>query len=178
MNYINKGKFLIFLVLFLQTISFYAQPTVTNNNTSSLSADEVVESLYEFVSFKPGTTPDWNKVRSLFIDEAVIVLRTNWEETSILSVDDFVQDFIHFIEQRNVINTGFSEKIIKKESMIFGEIATCLVLYEAFIPESGKLPQKGVDSFSLIKKNGEWKIISILNEIPTENNPIPDLLKN
>lgn len=44
------------------------------------------------------------------------------------------------------------EKIIKKNPMIFGDIAHVLVLYDASIPESPIPRQQGVDSFQLIKK--------------------------
>ena len=33
------------------------------------------------------------------------------------------------------------------------------------------------DSFSLIKKDGRWLIASVLNEIPTTDRPIPDVLQ-
>lgn len=177
-NSLNTKRYLLIFILLIHSIAFLAQTIETNKDEKAFSAEEVVDKLYELVTFNAGTTPDWEKVKSLFIDDAVIVLRTSWAETSILSVDDFVADFVEFIESRNVKETGFSETIIKKESMIFGDIATFLVLYEAYIPGSERPAQKGVDSFSLIKKDGEWKIISILNEIPTEKNPIPDSLKD
>ncbi len=170
---LNNRKIILILFLVLHSMLLHAQTDESNNPKNQHSAEDVVDKLYDLVTFKKGTTPNWEKVKSLFIEEAVIVLRTSWEEASILSVDDFVDDFIKFIENSNVIETGFSETILKKESMILGDIATFLVLYEALIPGSGRPPQKGVDSFSLIKKNGEWKIISILNEIPSEMNPIP-----
>ena len=31
---------------------------------------------YDLVTFDAGTTPDWERVRSLFADEAVVILRT------------------------------------------------------------------------------------------------------
>jgi len=61
--------------------------------------------------------------------------------------------------------------------MVFGDIATVLVLYEASIPGRNSPPQQGVDSFSLIKKDGGWRIVSIINEIPTPNRPIPEELQ-
>ena len=45
------------------------------------SAEGVVEELYELVTFQAGTTPDWDVVRSLFLPEAVVVLRTSRTET-------------------------------------------------------------------------------------------------
>ena len=38
-----------------------------------LTPDSVVTDLYGLVSFESGELPDWEKVKSLFIEEAVIV---------------------------------------------------------------------------------------------------------
>ena len=40
------------------------------------SAEETVRHLYDLITFDPGQPPDWNQVRELFLEEAVIVLRT------------------------------------------------------------------------------------------------------
>jgi hypothetical protein len=60
---------------------------------------------------------------------------------------------------------------------VMGDMANVLVLYEASIPGSASPPQKGVDSFSLIRKHGRWWIVSITNEIPTPSRPIPAALR-
>ena len=39
------------------------------------------------------------------------------------------------------------------------------------------LAQLGLDSFQLVRRNGGWKISSIVNEVPSEKNPLPDRLK-
>ena len=73
--------------------------------------------------------------------------------------------------------TGFEEKIVKMKTMEFGDIAHVLVLYTAQIPGVMKAPQEGVDSFHLIRKDGRWWIVSILNEIPTKDRPKPEELR-
>lgn len=140
--------------------------------------EAVVDELYRLVTFEAGTIPDWARVRSLFIEEAVVVIRTSREETTVFSVDGFVEDFIRFIERAHVEETGFEEKIIRTRPMVFGDIAHILVLYEASIPGSERPPQQGVDSFELIRKNGRWWIVSVTNEIPTAGRPIPEELQD
>ena len=138
--------------------------------------ESVVSELYNLVTFEAGTTPDWEKVKSMFIDEAVIVLRTGRDSTTQFTVNTFVKDFINFIERADVIQTGFAEKIIRMEKIVFGDIAHFLVLYEASIPGSSRPPMQGIDSFQLIKKDGRWWIVSVTNEIPTPDNPVPAIL--
>jgi len=142
------------------------------------STEQIIDILYDLVSFYPGQDVDWDKVRSLFIKDAVIVLRTKRDETTIFSVDGFVNDFIQFIERAQAKKTGFTEKIIRKKSVIMGDMAHILVLYEAYIPGSNRPPQRGVDSFSLIKKDNRWWIVSVTNEIPTLDVPVPEELQD
>jgi len=137
------------------------------------TAEQVIDNLYDMVSFYPGQDVNWDHVRSLFIKDAVIVLRTKRDETTIFSVDGFVDDFIQFIDRAQAKKTGFTEKIIRKKTVIMGDMAHILVLYEAHIPGSTNPPQRGVDSFSLIKKDNRWWIISVTNEIPTLDVPVP-----
>jgi len=140
--------------------------------------EDVVGEIYDLVSFEGGTRPDWNKVQALFIPEAVIVLRTSRDATNVFSVEGFLDDFVKFIEQTPAGEMGFTEKILRMEPMVFGDMANVLVLYEAHITGSSRTPTQGVDSFSLIKQNGRWKIAAITNEIPTENRPLPAVLRN
>lgn len=137
------------------------------------TAEGLVAGLYEEVTFAPGTRPDWNRVRSMFLDQAVIVLRTGREETTVFSLESFVQDFVTFSERPDVQEAGFEERVIRSRPMVFGDIAHVLVLYEARIPGSGRPPQLGVDSFQLIRKGGRWWIAGVTNELPTPEQPVP-----
>jgi hypothetical protein len=153
----------------------HVQPLSSQQPASS--AEAVVDALYDHVTFDAGTTPDWDAVKKLFIDEAVVVLRTSPDASTVFSLNGFVEDFVRFIERDNVERTGFVESIIRKKTLVFGDIAHILVLYEASIPGWDRPPQQGVDSFQLIRKDDRWKIVSIINEIPTPDRPVPEILK-
>ncbi len=157
--------------------------TLLNAQTASeqdavATPDGVVTEIYDLVSFEAGAVPDWDKVRSMFIPEAVVVLRTSREATTVFSVDGFIQDFVTFVERSPAGERGFTEKILSMKSMVFGDMAHVLVLYEAHITGSQRPPSQGVDSFSLIKKDGRWWIVAITNELPTADRPIPEMLRD
>jgi hypothetical protein len=121
--------------------------------------EPLIERLYDLITFKGGTVPDWDEVRAMFLDEAVIVLRRNRETNATLSVEGWIDDFQSFIENSIVV---------------MGDIANTWVLYEARLP--GRPPQQGVDNFSLIRRDGAWRIASIVNEVPFGDVAVPDFL--
>jgi hypothetical protein len=148
----------------------------TEFGTPRETPEDVVGRLYELVTFEAGQTPDWVAVRSIFLDQAVIVLRMSRDSLPVLSVDEFVAEFQGFIERAKVGETGFSETVVTMRSMVFGDIAHILVLYEASISGSARGPQQGVDSFQLIRTEGDWRIASVVNEVPTATRPVPQEL--
>ena len=161
-------------LFYIISFTVVGQPA-QNNQESSFS---IVEDLYNFVSVKKGEVHDWDRVRSLFIPEATILLRTSRTETSLFDLDGFIADFVKFVNDYKIINTGFTERIVSKDVFEYGDIAHILVLYEVNIPVEGFKPQMGIDSIQLIRKDGEWKIFSIVNEVPMPGQSIPDRLKD
>ena len=149
-----------------------------SSNQARLDTPEgLIEEIYDLVSFPAGTTPDWDVVRNLFIPEAVVVLRTSRDGSTVFSVDGFVQDFVTFIEQANVEQTGFTERILDMRTFVWGDIAHVLVLFDSDIPGDGRDPRAGVDSFQLIKRDGRWRIASITNERPSADRPLPEVFR-
>lgn len=154
-----------------------AHAQLSHQQEAPLSAEAVVRALYDLVTFEAGTTPDWDEVRSLFIEEAVVVLRTSPAATTVFSLEGFVNDFVTFIERANVEATGFSEQILQLQGTEFHDMAHYWVLYQASIPGSPRPPQQGVDSFSLIRQDGRWLIASVTNDLPTREHPVPPMLR-
>jgi hypothetical protein len=141
------------------------------------SPEALVRGLYSLVSFPAEVPPDWGKVRDTFLPQAVIVLRTSRDSTTVFDVEGFVNDFITFVEKSPAKQAGFEEKILNLKSLVLGDIARVTVLYQAHIPGTQRPPQKGVDVFLLNKRGGRWWIVSVVNEIPTPSRPVPEELQ-
>jgi hypothetical protein len=171
-------------VTLLITIAFFysilpSQSKSTRAPKGFETPESLVTEIYKTVSFKTGEPqPDWDKVRSMFLDNAVIVLRVSRDSTAILSVQGFIDDFVNFIEKSPAKQKGFTETIVKMKPFVFGNIAHILVLYEAIIPETMKQAQKGVDSWELVKKDGRWWIVAVTNEVPSNERPLPRELQD
>jgi ketosteroid isomerase-like protein len=176
-----KYKRVVFMVLLFSLSLMFVCTPGTAQDKGKAPEDDVfktvkgtVAELYKMVTFGPGVSPDWEKVKTFFIPEAVIVLRTARDKMSVLSRDGFVKLFIDDIKKYKMDETGFQEKLISCKIKEFGNIAFGVAVYEASIPGSSRPPQRGVDGFQLMKKDGRWWIVSIVNEIPLSGNPIPE----
>ena len=166
---------LIIIISILLANFLFAQQSTEEQKY--LTPESIITEIYQLVTFPPDTTPDWEKVKSLFIDDAVIVLRTSSTKMNVMNKEGFVDLFIRDIQKFNMEKTGFQEKILQKKMTIIGDVAHCFVLYETSVPNSSNPPQRGVDSFQLMKRNGRWWIVSVINEIPRPGVPIPEELQ-
>ena len=154
----------IFLLVLLAACSSNPVTAQTAADDVVKSAEAVVEGLYNLVSWEPGKIADWDKVKNLFHEDAVVSMRRSRTQMITLNKQGFVDLFIQDVNRYNLQATGFSEKIIKKKLTILGDAAYCTVLYEVSIPNNPNSVQRGVDSFHLLKKDGRWWITSIINE--------------
>ncbi len=148
--------------------------------TEKLSTDvfsqpeTLVSEIYAAVSSTPGNTPDWNRVRSFFDEDALIVLRTSKEHSNKLDLEGFIQDFKDFYGRIDPETTTFTEKIVSLKLLEYGNIAQVYVVFEVTVAPSQRPPQRGLDSWHLMKTDGRWKVISVVNDSEVAVGPIPD----
>ena len=137
--------------------------------------EELIHDIYVLVSAKNGDLVDWQKVRSLFIDEAVVILRTSRDKSTQFTADGFIQDFKDFYANPEVKANGFAEKILSMKIMGYNDIAFIATVYSAGITGGSRPPSRGIDLWLLAKKNGLWKITSIVNEVIPAGKELPDV---
>ena len=144
-------------------------------------ADAAVRALYEAVSAPAGTVPNWDRVRSFFVPEAVVVLRTSRTATTVFTLDGFVKDFVDFYETPRKYGDqtltprahGFTEQVLETRAREFGDVAQVAVLYEARIVGLSRPPTRGVDLWLLARRDGRWRIAAVVNEVVTAEHPLP-----
>ena len=138
------------------------------------SVEQVVRDVYDLVSWTDGKTPDWEVVRDVFIPEAIVVLRYP-PELKVMSVDGFLLDWLRFENQLAAGGvTGFLETVVSARATEFGDIAHVHVVYKSSVPDTGRPARPGVDLWSLIRVDGRWKVVSVVNELPGDDLPVPD----
>lgn len=141
------------------------------------TAEAVVRALYQHVTFDAGKTVDWEQVKALFVPEATIVLRTSRTDMTVFNRDGFVAEFVKFISEANLEDRAFEETIVGIRTRESGDMARAIVHYAARIPSDGRPAQNGLDAFLLMKRDGVWRIVSIVNEIVRPGVPVPDDIK-
>lgn len=146
----------------------------TNETAEDLrSVEQVVRDVYALVSWTDGNTPDWEVVREVFIPEAIVVLRYP-PEHKVMSVDGFLLDWLRFENQlKEAGMSGFQETVTSAATTEFGDVAHVHVVYESSIPGTGRPARPGVDLWSLIRIDGQWKVVSVVNELPRDGLEIP-----
>jgi hypothetical protein len=138
-----------------------------------LEPESMVASVYDAVSDRNGDAPDWDAVRSYFDPDSLVVLRATREETKKFDVDGFIQDFVAFYDRIEGTASGFAETVVSLDCLEYGNIAHCDVVYEAAILGSDRAPQRGLDSWHLMKSGGRWWVVSVVNEVETVAGAIP-----
>ena len=168
----------IILVLLVFTFSFSSPAENSGDEEIFIDPESLVRGLYASVSFEPGTIPDWDYVRKFFIPEAVFGVRQTRTSMAVLDVDDFVAWWESDIEKHKMKERGFQESVEKLKKTVYGNIAQIFVVYKArFLTPENAPGQLGLDSFSLMKKDGRWWIVSIANDVVTPQNPLPEELR-
>ena len=162
------------ICLISMALAFPAQAQTEGASEDQRSVEQVVRNVYDLVSWTDGNTPDWEVVREVFIPEAIVVLRYP-PNLKVMSVDGFLLDWLRFenqLAERGV--KGFLETVVSAEATEFGDIAHVHVVYETTIPDTGRPARPGVDLWSLIRVDGRWRVVSVVNELPRDDLPVPE----
>ena len=136
--------------------------------TGKIDFRELTAALYRVVSAVPAQR-DWTAVRRYYHPEARLV-RTGIDPNGapfvrVFSLDAYIENVGQLIDDEN----RFSEVEIAQESVVFGNVARLTSVYE-FTWQSSKETRRGrgVNFFTLVHENGQWRIMSIVwdNERP------------
>jgi len=141
-------------------------------------AIRMIKQIYAVVSSEKDKQVDWDRVRSFFLEEAVIILRTSREGSTRFTVDGFIKDFRDFYKSPAMNDSGFKEEVLRLESEVYHDIAFIAVVYEASILKSERPPQKGIDFWLLTRKDSGWKVAAVTNEIIPPGEEIPEMFEN
>jgi hypothetical protein len=134
--------------------------------------DLLTADLYASISFRPGETPDLERLASLFLLPGLLI-NNNGEEPVVWDVAAFSETYREQIAAGAV--HSFMEEEITDRTELFGNVAHRFSTYQARI-RGGKTDAvlQGINSLQFLKTGGSWRVASILWNDEAEGRPIPE----
>jgi hypothetical protein len=123
------------------------------------SPGETLEALYDVISGPVGEARDWERFQSLFVEGArmtVVVPSQDGPRLVTLSPDDYVER-----SGENLVSIGFTEVETRRQTFLYGEMATILSAYEGVRADTGETIAVGINTLVIVQEGDAWKIASI-----------------
>jgi len=140
--------------------------------------ESMIKQIYTEVSSEGDKEVDWDKVRSFFVEEAIVVLQTSRDGSTLFTLEEFIQDFKNFYASPAAKGSGFREKVLRTKSHVYADMAYIGVVYEAQILNSDRPAQKGIDFWLLQRMEKGWKVVAVTNQIIAPGQEIPTMFQN
>jgi len=134
-----------FLILFIVLGSFYSSKAQTTEDSVKSAVN---------LLFKGMITADPQLLRSCFADSAILQTVVTNNDGQTMVRDEAVQGFVDFVSSQK---KGAADERIEFEMIkIDGPLASVWTPYKFYF--EGKFRHCGVNSFQLVRINGNWKI--------------------
>lgn len=138
------------------------------------SVDAIMAAVYDVISGPKGQARDWDRMRSLFIPDALLIPARAIKDTPhadaiILTIDGYIE------RSSNTMTTnGFFERGIHNDVEQFGNIVQVWSTYESRHNADDPKPfARGINSFQLLKDGDRYWVVNIFWDSETPEKPIP-----
>lgn len=132
---------------------------------------EAVEALYEVISGPVGEPRDWERFRAMFLDGAQMTVLAPMPEGEERVVTLTVEEYVSRNAER-LSEMGFTEAETRRQTHVYGGLATILSAYEATRSDTGETFATGVNTIVLTREEGVWKVASLAWRSETEDWPV------
>lgn len=139
----------------------YSQNQSTNEKVSSDQIKRLLDDYYHTMSDR-----DWKSYKMFFTSEAILTTIWQQEGDTIPSIlTNSISEFIAQTKDGPDSQPIFEEKMLSAKIDVRSNLAQAWVNYEAkFGSKDSLFEWKGIDLFSFIRYDNEWKIVSIVFE--------------
>jgi hypothetical protein len=143
------------------------------------SPEAIVAALYASVSHAPEASPNWERMRTIFLPVGMLVPPRKPEEAlfTVIDVDGFEERFkksMAAAKEKGTPPTGFYEKELSRRTDCFGNVCQIFSTYESRHTESDAKPfVRGINSIQLVRDGQRWWIASVIWDTERTDNPIP-----
>ncbi|HYL69647.1 MAG TPA: nuclear transport factor 2 family protein [Candidatus Limnocylindria bacterium] len=147
-------------------------PTITSRVEDVSSLDGIIKAFYEVISGPVGEPRQWSRDRTLYIPGVRFVAMSEDAKGQPVA---HVTDHQQFVDSTNtqLVQKGFFEWEIHRETKRFGNIAHIFSTYESRLTKDGPVIARGVNSIELYWDGKRWWIAGAIWDDERKDNPIP-----
>lgn len=150
--------------------SLVAAPAMADDRSD---IEATIDALYDVISGPVGEARDFDRMRSLFVENAsmgaVGAGPDGQGRGMVFGVEGYIERSGEWL-----VENGFDETATRTDIDIWGEIAVARSSYEGTNGRTGEVFLIGVNFITLFKIEGEWKVASILWRQQTEAIPVEE----
>ncbi|PRX56886.1 hypothetical protein [Flagellimonas meridianipacifica] len=163
----------IVVLFFLGSVQSQELPSGDPNDVASI--DAIIAAVYDVISGPAGEKRDWDRMRSLFIPEAVLMPSGKNAQTGDVGYRYWsLEDYINKAGS-NLEKDGFFEVEVARRVEKYGTIAHVFSTYESRRNKNDDKPfARGINSIQLLKGKDRWYIVSIFWMGESPEYPIPE----
>lgn len=137
------------------------------------SVDAIIAALYDVISGPPGQDRDWDRFRSLFAEQARLIVAAPSREGRVpsrtMTVEGYVSSADAFLKR-----DGFWEREIARQTERYGNVTHAFSTYESRVKTADSPPfSRGINSIQLVTDGERWWVVTILWDFERPGNPIP-----
>lgn len=163
---------LVFSILITFSISVSAQTPIPKP-TDVNSLDNIIAALYDVISGPKGEKRDWDRMRSLFHENAKLMPSGKNQQGEAKmrywTLEDYISQAGASLEQN-----GFFEVETHRVTEDYGTITHIFSTYDSRRKLSDEKPfARGINSIQLLKDDQRWYIVNILWMGETKEFPLP-----
>ena len=140
------------------------------------SVESAVAAFYASVSHPPDASPNFERMRAIFLYVGMIVPpKTAGEKFAVSDVDGLADRYEKSAAARKEKGaTGLVEREIARRTDCFGNVCQVFSTYESrFTQDDAKPFERGIHSIQLLRDGARWWIASVAWDIERPDNPIP-----
>ena len=141
------------------------------------SVDAIVSALYASVSHGPDASPDFERMRGIFLYVGMLVPpKRAGEDFSVMDVDAFAERYQKAVaarKEKGTAPTGFFEREIARRTDCFGNVCQIFSTYESRHSPGDKPFERGINAIQLLRDGSRWWIASVAWDAERAENPIP-----
>lgn len=118
--------------------------------------ETVITEFYRLMSFQAGSRPDYDRIRRLLADDAVVLMSAASERIDLIDADESIRRLQQKIEESGLVDVGLLSIPKNINCQIADVMAYCVTVVEAQYPGLDVQPVISTDVTTLKKQEGRW----------------------